>query len=82
MQPCWEQCSELSSCCNACCLLAYLETELKQEMKSCYCFWSGKEKYRLGRESNTVACDVRKTFLTVVQCYLPFTGSLWERKIL
>lgn len=42
VQPCWEQCSELSRGCNGCCLLASLETELKEERKSSYSFWSGE----------------------------------------
>lgn len=58
-----EQCSELSRDCNACNLLSSVKIELKQEMKSSYRFWSGKERYRLVRGINTVACKVRKIFL-------------------
>lgn len=44
LQQYWEQGSELSRGCNGCCLLASLETELKQERKSSYHFWSGEER--------------------------------------
>lgn len=40
------------------------------------------EKYRLVRESNTVACEARKNIVTLVQFYFPFTAMLRERKIL
>lgn len=55
--------------------------ETRDEVLLLFLEWE-RQKYGLVRESNTVACEVRKTFLTVVQCYLRFTGTLWERKIL
>lgn len=34
------------------------------------------------RESNTVACEVRKNFLMLVQCYLPFTTLGKENSVI
>lgn len=65
----------------AACLLLWRQSQNKR--------WSlvtfsgvGKREVQVGEGENTVSCEVRKTFLMLVHCYLPFTVTLWERKIL
>lgn len=83
MQQCWEQCSELSRDCNACCFACFSgdRAETRDEVELLFLEWE-REKYRLVRDSSTVACEVKKASLALDQCYLPFAGMLWERKIL